>query len=113
VASCSGRALCLADFVESVKSNVAYLCLCELVILALQVCVVLPLQLHLVLKVSLHRHTYTISELAITHLVTLRCILCPCPVCMIKAQADTPDACWLSLRSDSQYCLADLNQERF
>ena len=46
--------MCTADIAQSVKSNVVYLCLCELLILALQVCVVLPLQLHLVLKVSLH-----------------------------------------------------------
>ncbi len=76
-----------------------YLCLCELAILALQVCVVLPLQLHLVLKVGLHAHT--VSELTITHLLTLVYMLCPCPVCTMEAQADTPDACWLSLRSDS------------
>ena len=107
VASCSVRVFCTADFVKSVKSSMVYLCLCELVILALQVCVVLPLQLHLVLKVGLHTHTYAISEHMITHLLTLRYILCRCPVCMIKAYAHTPDACWLSLRSDSYYCFIE------
>ena len=107
VARRSGRALCTEDFEQSMKSNVAYLCLCELVILTLQVCVVLPLQLHLVLKVGLHTHTYAISEHMITHLLTLRYILCRCPVCMIKAYAHTPDACWLSLRSDSYYCFIE------
>ncbi len=78
-----------------------YLCLCELLILALQVCVVLALQLHLVLKVSLHAHSS--SEHVITHLLSLRYSLCPNPSCMIKPHAHTPDACWLSLRFDYYY----------
>ena len=64
--SCGGKSCCgklvmegiVHNSVESINSNMIYLCLCELLFLALQVCVVLPLQLHLVLKVSLHTHAF-------------------------------------------------------